>query len=112
MVIAIATVIGNVCLSRRQKADSISFRSCIQALASLTHLVAQQPDRTTAIQPVHNVSRTKAGFQNAVMTEPYIEMSCMINQRKAEFIGDLFRMRSFWEVMMKFRQEPILYRNV
>jgi hypothetical protein len=96
MVITIATVVGNVCLSRRRKADSIFLRSCIRTLASLTHLVAQNHDRTTEIQSVHNVSRTKAGIQNAVTTEPYIEMSRMSNPRKAEFIGDIFRMRSFW----------------
>jgi hypothetical protein len=95
MAITVATVIGNMCLSRSQKAASISFRSCIRALASLTHLVAQKPDRTTAIQCVHNVSRTKAGFQNAVTTEPYIKMSRMSNQWKAEFVGDLFHMRFF-----------------
>jgi hypothetical protein len=96
MVITIATVIRNVCLSRHQKADSISFRSCIRTPASLTHHMAQKPDRTTVIQSIHSVSRTKAGLQNAVTTEPYIEMSCMSNQRKAEFIGDIFRMQSFW----------------
>jgi hypothetical protein len=96
MVITIGTVIGNVCLSRRHKAYSISFRRCIRTLASLTHLMAQKPDRATAIQSVHNVFRTKAGLQNTITTEPYIEMSCMCNQRKAEFVGDIFRMRSFW----------------
>jgi hypothetical protein len=30
------------------------------------------------------------------MTEPYIEMSHMSSQRKAEFIDDMFHMRSFW----------------
>jgi hypothetical protein len=30
------------------------------------------------------------------MTEPYAETSRMSNQRKAEFVGDLFRMQSFW----------------
>jgi hypothetical protein len=92
MAITIATVIGNICLSRRWKADSISFRSCIWTLASLTHHMAQKPDRTGTIQSVHNMSRTKAGLQNAVMTEPYIEMSHMSNQRKAEFVSDIFHM--------------------
>jgi hypothetical protein len=92
MAITIATVIRNVCLSRRRKADSISFRSYIRTLASLTHRMAQKPDRTTAIQSVHNMSKTKAGIQHAVTTEPYIEMSHMSNQRKSEFIGDIFRM--------------------
>jgi hypothetical protein len=96
MAISVATVIRNVCLSRRPKADSIFFISCIRALACLTHLVAQKPDRTTAIQSVHNMSRTKAGLQNAVTTELYIKMSHMSNQRKAEFVGDLFCMQSFW----------------
>jgi hypothetical protein len=96
MAITIATVIGNMCLSRHRKADSISLSSFIWALASLTDLVAQKPDRTTAIQSVHNVSRTKAGVQNAVTTEPYIEMSCISNQRKSEFVGDFFHMQSFW----------------
>jgi carboxypeptidase C (cathepsin A) len=92
MGVTIATVIRNVCLSRHRKADSICFRSCIQTLTSLTHLVAQKPDRTTAIQSVHNVSRTKEGFQNAITTELYIEMSRMSNQLKAEFVGDIFCM--------------------
>jgi hypothetical protein len=92
MAVIIATVIRNVCLSRRQKADLILFRSCIQTLASLTHHLAQKPNRTTAIHSVHNVSRIKAGLQNTVMTEPYIEMSCMSNQQKAEVIGDIFHM--------------------
>jgi hypothetical protein len=96
MAIIIATVIRNVCLSRHRNANSISFRSCIRNLASITHLVAQKPDRTTAIQSVHNVSKTKAGLQNAITTEPYIEMSRMSNQWKAKFVGDIFCMRSFW----------------
>jgi hypothetical protein len=54
--------------------------------------MAQKPDRTTAVQSVYNVSRTKAGPQNTVTTELYIEMSYMSNQRKAEFIGDIFHM--------------------
>jgi hypothetical protein len=72
------------------------FLVCIQTLASLTHLMTQKPDWATAIQSVHNVSRTKVGLQNAVTTEPYIKMSRMSNQRKAEFVGDIFHMRSFW----------------
>jgi hypothetical protein len=79
MAITIVTVIGNVCLSRHWKADSISLRSCIRTLASLTHLVAQKPDRATTVQSVHNVSRTKARIQNTVTTEPYIKMSCINN---------------------------------
>jgi hypothetical protein len=58
--------------------------------------MAQKPYGTVTIQSVHNVSRTNAGLQNAVTTEPYIEMSHMSNQRKSEFIGDIFHMRSFW----------------
>jgi hypothetical protein len=85
-------VIRNVSLSRRRKADSIYFRSCIRTLASLTHLVAQKSGRTATIQSVHNVFRTRVRHQNAVTTEPYAETSCMSNQQKAEFIGDLFRM--------------------
>jgi hypothetical protein len=96
MAITVATVIINMCLSRHRKAGSISIRSCIQTLASLTHLGAQKPDQATAIQSIHNVSRSKAGLQNAVTTEPYIKMSHMSNQQKAEFVGDIFRMRSFW----------------
>jgi hypothetical protein len=77
--------------SRHQKADSISFGSCIRTLASLTHLAAKKkPDRATAIQSVHSVSRTKAVLQNAITTEPYIKMSHMSNQRKAQFVGDIW----------------------
>jgi hypothetical protein len=79
-----------VCLSRHRKADLISFRSCIQTLASLTHFVALKPDRTLTVQSVHNVSRTKAALQNAVTTKLYVDMSHMSNQQKPEFIGDIF----------------------
>jgi hypothetical protein len=76
----------------RRKADSIAFRSCIRTLASLTYLVAQKPDRTAAIQSVHNMFRTRVRIQNAVTTERYAEMSRINNQQKAEFVGDLFLM--------------------
>jgi hypothetical protein len=89
-------VIENVCSSRHQKSDSISYKSCIRTLASIAHLVAQAPDRTNAIQPVLNVFRTEAEHQNAVTTKPCAEMSRMSNQRKTEFVGDIFRMQSFW----------------
>jgi hypothetical protein len=64
----------------------------MHTLACLTHLVAQKPDRTNAIRSVLNVFRTRVGLQNAVTTEPYVEMSRMSNQRKAEFIDDTFSM--------------------
>jgi hypothetical protein len=92
MAVAIATVIKNVCLSRHRKADLISVRNCIRTLASLTHLTASKPDRTTTIQSVQIVFRTKEGFQNAVTTEPFVKMSRMSHQRKTEFIGDIFCM--------------------
>jgi hypothetical protein len=65
-------------------------------LASLSNHLAQKPNRTTTIHSIHNVSRIKAGLQNTVTTELYIEMSRMSNQRKAEFVGDIFHMQSFW----------------
>jgi hypothetical protein len=34
-----------MCLSRRRKADLVSFSICIQTLARLTHLVAEKPDQ-------------------------------------------------------------------
>jgi hypothetical protein len=83
-------------LNRRRKGDSISFRSCIRTLASITHFVAQKPDRTNAIRSVLNVFRTEAEIRNAVTTQPYVEMSRMSNQRKAEFVGNIFCMQSFW----------------
>jgi hypothetical protein len=94
MAITVATIIKNVCLSRHRKADLISFRSCIQTLACLTHFVALKLDQTPTVQSVHNVSRTKSGIRNAVTAKPYVEMSRMSNQRKAEFVGDIFRMQS------------------
>jgi hypothetical protein len=45
MAVTIATVIKNMCLSRRQKADLESSRIGIQILASLTHLLVQKPDQ-------------------------------------------------------------------
>jgi hypothetical protein len=72
--------------------------------------MAQKPNRTTAIQSVHNVSKTKAGIQNAATTEPYIKMSRMSNQRKAEFIGDIFHMQTFWGGHGEISQKPVLYR--
>jgi hypothetical protein len=57
--------------------------------------VAQKPNRTIEVQYVHNVSKTEAGLQNAVTTKLYVEMSRMSKQRKAEFVSDIFRIRSF-----------------
>jgi hypothetical protein len=94
--ITVATIIRNMCLSRRQKDDSISLRSCIRTLASITHFVAQKADRTNAIRSVLNVFRTEAELQNAVTTKPYVERGRMSNQKKADFIGDIFCMRSCW----------------
>jgi hypothetical protein len=54
--------------------------------------MAPKPNRTAAMQSVNNVSRTEAGLQIAVTTKPYAEMSRISNQRKAEFVGDLFCM--------------------
>jgi hypothetical protein len=42
--------------------------------------MAQKPDQAIAVQSIHNMSRTKARHQNAVTSEPYIEMSRMSNQ--------------------------------
>jgi hypothetical protein len=80
MAVTVATVIRNVCLCRRQKADLESFKICIQTLVSLTHLVAQKPDQTPAVQSVHNLSRTETEIQSTVVTKPYIETGRMSNQ--------------------------------
>jgi hypothetical protein len=85
-----------MCLRRSQKAELVSFKSCIRTLTSLTHLVAQKPDQTPVVQSVHNLSKTEAGFQNAVATKPYSETGYMSTQQKAEFIGHIFRIPSFW----------------
>jgi hypothetical protein len=90
MVVTIATVIRNVCLSSHQKADIDSSRIYIQTLASLTHLVAQKSDQTPAAQYVYNVSKTEVGLQNTVATKPYVEMGHMSNEPKAEFVGKFF----------------------
>jgi hypothetical protein len=50
MVVTIAAVIKNVCFSRRRKADLVSFRSCIETLGCLTHLVAQKPNQAPVYQ--------------------------------------------------------------
>jgi hypothetical protein len=46
MVINMAVGIGNVCKSKRWKAEQVIFRSCIQTPISFSHLVAQKPDQT------------------------------------------------------------------
>jgi hypothetical protein len=83
-------VIKNVCLSWHRKADLESSRIGIQILASLTHLVAQKPVQSPAVQSIHNLSRTETELQSTVATKPYVKMSRMSNQLKAEFICDIF----------------------
>jgi hypothetical protein len=90
MTVTIATVILDICLSRRLKADLESSRISIQTLASLTHLMAKKPDQTSAVQSVHNLSRTVVEFQSTVATKLYVETSHMSNQQKAKFVGDVF----------------------
>jgi hypothetical protein len=93
--VTVATVIRNMCLSKRRKADLESPRICIQTLASLTHLVAQKPDQTLAVQSIHNLSRTETEIQSIVATKPYIKTSLMSNQQKDEFVDDVFHIRCF-----------------
>jgi hypothetical protein len=88
-------VIKNVRLNRHRKADLVYLRSGIHTLATLTYLVSQKPDRTHAVQSVDNLSRTETRIQNAIVTKPYVEMGCISNQRKAEFVRNIFRIRSF-----------------
>jgi hypothetical protein len=96
MTVTVATVIENMCLSRHPKADLIPVRSCIRTLAIFNHFVALKPDRTPAFQTVCSLSRTEAGIQIAITIKPYVEMSRISNQRKSDFIGDIFCMQSFW----------------
>jgi hypothetical protein len=56
MAITIATVIKNMCLSRRQKSDLVSFRSCILTRACLTDLVTQNLTKHLYTQAVQNLS--------------------------------------------------------
>jgi hypothetical protein len=47
-------------------------------------------------QSVQNLSSTETWFQNSVVTKPYVETSHMNNQKKTEFIDDIFHMQSIW----------------
>jgi hypothetical protein len=124
-------VIKNMCLTRLQsnlsitcpelksnlsityrKADLVSFRSRIQTLASLTHFVALKLDQTPAVQSIHNLSRTEAGLQNAIATKPYSETGRISNQQKAEFVGNIFHIRSFCGGHGEILPKPDLYRKV
>jgi hypothetical protein len=117
MAITVAMIIKNVCLSRRRKADLESSRIDIHTLASLTHLVAQKPDQTSAVQSVHNLSRTEIDIQSTVATKPYVATSHMSNQQKAEFVGNVFHIQSFWgghgKILSKpyFIQEGMICQN-
>jgi hypothetical protein len=63
MAVTIATVIENMCLSKRQKADLVSLRSCIQTLASLTHFMAKKPDQTFGSQSIQNLPEIEPNFK-------------------------------------------------
>ncbi len=54
------------------------------------------------VQFVHNLFRTETEIQSTVETEPYVKTSCISNQKKAEFVGDIFIYEVFGEVMAKF----------
>jgi hypothetical protein len=103
----------NVCLSRHRKADLVSFRCCIQTLASLTLLVPQKPEQTSVYPGCPGYGRWCAqGLQKSVAIKPYVKTSHMSNQRKVEFVGDIFRLWSFWGGHGKISEKPILYRKV
>jgi hypothetical protein len=88
--ITIAVVIKNVCLCRCQKAEFVTFMTGIQIPVSFTHLVAQKPDQAPYTQSVQNLPRTETRLQNAVETKLYVKTGHMSNQRKSEFVGDIF----------------------
>jgi hypothetical protein len=96
MAVTIATVIKNVCLSRHWKAELVIFRTSIQTPASFTHHVAQKPDQTPVYQSVQNLPRTGTWIQNAIATKLYVKTGRMSNQKKAEFVDDIFHIWSFW----------------
>jgi hypothetical protein len=85
-----------MCLSRRWKADLEFSRIGIQTLASLTHLSPLNLRISFLHQSVQNQFSTVTRFQKSVVTKPYVEMSHMSNQQKAEFVSDVFHIRSFW----------------
>jgi hypothetical protein len=55
------------------------------------------------------MSRTNAAFQNVVTTEPFVKMSRMSNQRKAEFVGDIFSYAKFLERSWQNFAENLCY---
>jgi hypothetical protein len=61
-----------------------------------------------------NLSTTcpETEFQSTVATKPYVDMSHISNQQKAEFVAGVFIYIVSREVMVKFHQTPILYRKV
>jgi hypothetical protein len=85
-----------MCLSRQQKAELFTSRCCFQTPASFTLLMAQKPDQTLVSQYVKNLPTNRTWLQNTVATKPYVKMGCMSTQLKAEFVGDIFHIRSFW----------------
>jgi hypothetical protein len=112
MAVTIATVIGNVCLSRCRKDDLEFFRSGIQTLATLTHHGAQKPDWTPAFQFVYSLWITDAEIQNAITTKPHVKMNRMTHQQKAKFVGDIFYMRCFCGGHGEILPRTVLYRKV
>jgi hypothetical protein len=95
MVVTVATVIKNVCLSRRRKDDLDSSRIDIQTLANLTHLTPLNLRIPFLHQSIQNQFSTVTGLQKSIATKPYAEMSYISNQKKVEFVGDVFHIRNF-----------------
>jgi hypothetical protein len=58
LAVTVAAVIENVYLSRRQKAELVTYSFCIQTPACFALFVAQKPDQTLVSQSVQNLPGT------------------------------------------------------
>jgi hypothetical protein len=98
-----------MCWSRRRKAEPVTFRFHVQTPASFTLFVAQKPNQTFVSQTVQNLPRNRTGIHNAVGTKPYVKIGHMSDQQKAEFVDNIFCIRSFWGGHDKILPKNLIY---
>jgi hypothetical protein len=93
------------CLSRRQNAECVTYKTCIQTPASFAHLVAQKPDKHLYTQSVQNLISTETWFQKSITTKSYVKTG----QQKAEFINDSFHIQSLQGTSWRFFTKNPIY---
>jgi hypothetical protein len=88
-------VSGNVCMSRRWKAEQVTYGSHVQTPARFMHLVLLKPNHLLVWPVCPEVFSTLSCLQKSIAIKPCIGIDRISNQWKDELVNGNFGIQSF-----------------